>query len=128
MIIDIQDELEYNTTPSTTIITEQPPSPPQPQSPLQEITRQPQKIEPEPMQLDPLELLEHRPKITGPNPEVSSQQIIPFIQIQDSQPSKEMQTFPIPQDPSMQCPLSTINVESTIKRSGTLEAKVQKEA
>jgi hypothetical protein len=33
MIIDIQDDPEPDTTPSTTIITEQPPSPPQPHSP-----------------------------------------------------------------------------------------------
>jgi hypothetical protein len=84
MIIDIQDDPEPDTTPSTTIITEQPPSPPQPQSPPREITIPPQTTEPEPMQLDPPELPEHRPELTGPNPEVLSQQIIPFVPIQDT--------------------------------------------
>jgi hypothetical protein len=55
-IIDIQDDPDPDTTASTTIITEQPPSPPQPQSPPQEMTIQPQTIEPNPMQLDPPEL------------------------------------------------------------------------
>jgi hypothetical protein len=52
-IIDIQDDPEPDTTPSTTIITEQPPSPPQPQSPPREITIPSQTTDPEPMQLDP---------------------------------------------------------------------------
>jgi hypothetical protein len=55
-IIDIQYDHDPDTPASTTIMTEEPPSPPQPQSPPQEMTIQPQKIEPNPMQLDPPEL------------------------------------------------------------------------
>jgi hypothetical protein len=105
-IIDIQDDPEPDTTPSTTIITEQPPSPPQPQSPPQETAIPSQTIDPEPMQLDPLEIPEQRPELTGPNPEIpeqrleltgpnpesQNQQIIPFVPIQDTLSSMEMQT------------------------------------
>jgi hypothetical protein len=48
-IIDIQDDPEPNTTPSTTVIIEKPSSSPQPQSPPQEITIPSQTINPEPM-------------------------------------------------------------------------------
>jgi len=57
-IIDIQDDPEPDTTPSTTIIIEQPPSPPQSQSPPQEITIPSETTDPKPMHLDPHELPE----------------------------------------------------------------------
>jgi hypothetical protein len=52
-MIDIEDDPEPDTTASTTIITEQPPSPLQPPLPLQKMTTQPHTTTPEPMQLDP---------------------------------------------------------------------------
>jgi hypothetical protein len=50
------------------------------------------------------------------------------VSIQDTPPSSETQIVPIPQAPSPQHPLSTINVESAIQRGGTTETMVQKEA
>jgi hypothetical protein len=127
-IIDIQDDPEPDTTASTTIITEQPPSPPQPQSPPQEMTIQPQTTEPEPMQLDPPEPTRACTRTHWSDPEVLSQSIVPFVPIQDTLPLMETQIVPIPQAPSPQRPLSTVNVESAIQRSGTTETVVQKEA
>jgi hypothetical protein len=94
-IIDIQDDPEPDTTPSTTIITEQPPSPPQPQSPPREITIPSQTTDPEPMQLDPPEIPEQRPELTGPNPnpKAQSQQIVPFVPIQDTPPSTRCKLY-----------------------------------
>jgi hypothetical protein len=140
-IIDIQDDPEPDTTPSTTIITEKPPSPPQPQSPPQETTIPSQTIDPEPMQLDPPEIPEQRPELpgpnpevpeqrlqlTGPNPEAQDQQIIPFVPIQDTPSSMEMQAGPKLQVLSPQCTSSMTKVEGAIG-SATPEAEVHKEA
>jgi hypothetical protein len=73
-IIHIQDDPEPDTTPST-IITEKPPSPPQPQSPPPETDIPPQTSDPEPMQLDPPEIPKKRPETLWSKPEIPEQRL-----------------------------------------------------
>jgi hypothetical protein len=94
------------------------------------------------MQLDPPEIPEQRPELTGPNPEIpeqrleltgpnpeaQSQQIIPFVPIQDTLSSMEMQTVPKPQVLSPQRTPSMTKVEGAIEKSATPEVEVHKEA
>jgi hypothetical protein len=83
-IIDIQDDPEPETFPST-FITEHPPSPPPPQSPNPTTTSPPQTTTPEPMQLDQPEIVERglpgitqespkpRSEVSGPDPKAPEQ-------------------------------------------------------
>jgi hypothetical protein len=148
-IIHIQDDPEPDTHPST-IITEHPPSPPQPQSPPPETNSPPQTTDPEPMQLDPPELPEQRPELpetspelpeqrpelpgpnpevpeqrlqlTGLNPEAQDQQIVPFVQHKDTQ----MQMVEKLQVQSPQHTSSMTKVEGAMG-SATLEVEAHKE-
>jgi hypothetical protein len=70
-IIHIQDDPAPNTTPSTTIITEQPPSPPQPQSHLNKSTSHPKPPTRSPCGWTPLEIPKQRLELSGPNPELT---------------------------------------------------------
>jgi hypothetical protein len=72
-IIDIQDDPEPETFPST-FVTEHPPSPPPPQSPNPTTTSPPQTTTPEPMQLDQPEIVERGlPGITQESPKPTSE-------------------------------------------------------
>jgi hypothetical protein len=123
-MINIAEDLEPNTTASTTIITEQDLSPPQAPSPPQYTTIQSQPASPEPMQLylpDPPEnILEH----TTLTIEALIQTTTSSVTIL----SVESQIAPILQVLGTQSRLSTVNVDIPINKRETLEVSLSIEA
>jgi hypothetical protein len=69
-MIDIQDDPKPDITASTTIITEQPPSPPQPHRHRKKRPSNPKKLCLSPCSWTPLDPPEHVPELTGLSSEV----------------------------------------------------------